>query len=48
MDQSTVESMSRDIARDFAVFVKHRTFVHKTPANYGIIRLHQGGRMGNR
>jgi hypothetical protein len=44
VDQSTVESISRDIARDFAVFAKHRTFVHRTPANTELfIYTEEGG-----
>jgi hypothetical protein len=44
VDQSTVENISREIARDFAVFAKHRTFVHKTSARTELfIYTEEGG-----
>ncbi|HEY7154176.1 MAG TPA: hypothetical protein VH575_09500 [Gemmataceae bacterium] len=44
MDQSAVENMSRDIARDFAVVAKHRTFVRRTPAGTELfIYTEEGG-----
>jgi hypothetical protein len=44
VDQSTVENISRDVARDFAVFAKHRTFVHKTSARTELfIYTEEGG-----
>jgi hypothetical protein len=44
MDQATVESISRDIARDFTVFAKHRTFVHRTSARTELfIYTEEGG-----
>jgi hypothetical protein len=44
VDQSAVENMSRDIARDFAVVAKHRTFVRRTPAGTELfIYTEEGG-----
>jgi hypothetical protein len=44
VEQSLVESISRDVARDFAVFAKHRTFLHKTSAKTELfIYTEEGG-----
>jgi hypothetical protein len=44
VDQSTVENISREVARDFAVCAKHRTFVHKTSARTELfIYTEEGG-----
>jgi hypothetical protein len=44
VDQSTVVNISQDVARDFAVFAKHRIFVHKTPtATELFIYTEEGG-----
>jgi hypothetical protein len=43
-NQSTVENISQDVARDFAVFAKHRTFVRKTSARTELfIYTEEGG-----
>jgi hypothetical protein len=44
VDQNTVENISQEVARDFAVFAKHRTFVHKTSARMELfIYTEEGG-----